>query len=162
MTTDYHQSYLGQLRKLIGKRKIFSIGARAIVQDDEGRILLVQRNDNSEWVMPAGSIELEESILDCVKREVFEETGLTVLSAHPIAIYSEPRFSFVTTYGDPYQMMSIVFMVDRWTGELQRNTNETTDARFFPLDDLPEIPALYQETLADLQAYRANGQFILK
>ena len=72
MTTDYHQSYLGQLRKLIGKEKIFSISARAIIEDSVGRILLVRRSDNGEWVMPAGSIELEESILDCVKREVWE------------------------------------------------------------------------------------------
>lgn len=162
MTTDYHQSYLGQLRKLIGKHKIFSISARAIIEDSAGRILLVRRSDNGDWVMPAGSIELEESILDCVKREVWEETGLTVLSAYPIAIYSEPRFSFVTSYGDPYQMFSVVFVVDEWTGTLQQETNETTDAQFFALDELPDIPDVYHETLADLAAYRANGRFVVK
>lgn len=93
MTNDYHQSYLGQLRQLIGQRKIFAVTARGIVQNEAGDILLVRRSDNGQWVMPAGSMELEESILDCVKREVFEETGLTVLDATPIAIYSEPRFS---------------------------------------------------------------------
>ena len=88
MSTDYHQSYLGKLRKLIGKHKIFAIAARAIILDEDDRLLLVRRTDNGAWAMPAGSIELEESILDCVKREVLEETGLTVLSAYPIAIYS--------------------------------------------------------------------------
>lgn len=162
MPNDYHQSYLGQLRKLIGTKKIFAISARAIVLDDEERILFVRRNDNGLWVMPAGSIELEESILDCVKREVWEETGLTVLSAFPIAIYSDPRFSFVTAYGDPYQMFSLVFVIDEWSGQLRTTTDETTDARFFALDSLPEIPAIYQETIADWKAYRRNGQFILK
>ena len=120
MTTDYHQSYLGQLRQIIGKRKIFAVTARGIVQNEAGEILLVRRSDNGAWVMPAGSIELEESIYDCVKREVFEETGLTVLSATPIAIYSEPRFSFVTAYGDPYQPLSIVFIIDQWRATCNR------------------------------------------
>ena len=162
MTTDYHQSYLGQLRKLIGKQKVFAITARAIILDDDNRILFVRRRDNDLWVMPAGSIELEESILDCVKREVFEETGLMVHAAFPIAVYSEPRFSFVTAYGDPYQMFSMVFVVDNWSGQLQLKTDETTDARFFALDSLPEIPGLYQETIADWKAYCQAGQFILK
>jgi len=112
--------------------------------------------------MPAGSIELDESIYDCVKREVYEETGLTVTAAVPFAIYSDPRFSFVTAYGDPYQMFSVVFLVTEWTGEIQMETNETTDARFFPLNELPSIPALYHETLADLQTYLENRAFILK
>ena len=112
--------------------------------------------------MPAGSIELEESIFDCVRREVLEETGLTVLSASPIAIYSEPRFSFVTSYGDPYQMFTVVFVIDEWSGDLQAQTDETVNARFFALDNLPAIPDLYRETLADLQSYRENRQFILK
>lgn len=162
MSTDYHQSYLGQLRQLIGKLKIFAIAARAIIQDEDGRILLVRRSDNGVWVMPAGSIELEESILDCVKREVFEETGLKVLSAYPITIYSEPRFSFVTAYGDPYQMFTTVFVIDEWSDDLQTKTNETTNARFFALDNLPDIPDFYYETIADLQSYRKHGQFILK
>jgi 8-oxo-dGTP pyrophosphatase MutT (NUDIX family) len=162
MSTDYHQSYLGELRKLIGKRKIFAIAARAVIQDDDGRILFVRRRDDGRWVMPAGSIELEESIFDCVRREVLEETGLNVLSAWPFAIYSEPRFSFVTAYGDPYHMFTVVFVVDDWSGNLRVQTDETVHARFFALDSLPEIPDLYHETLTDLESYRENGQFILK
>jgi len=154
---DYEQSYLGQLRKLIGKRKIFAIGARAIVLDDAGRVLLVQRRDNQQWVMPAGSIELEESIFDTCKREVWEESGLTVESATLIAVYSDPRHSFVTSYGDPYQMMSFVFRVDAWSGELQTETDETLNARFFPLDALPsDMPQVYHETLDDLKQFKGN------
>ena len=162
MAFDYHDSYLGQLRKLIGKKKVFAISARGIIENGVGEILLVKRSDNGLWVMPAGSIELEESILDCLKREVWEETGLTVESATPIAINSQPRFSFVTSYGDPYQMFSIVFIVDKWSGNLISETDETVDARFFPLDDLPDIPDHYHETLEDLKRYRQNQKFILK
>jgi ADP-ribose pyrophosphatase YjhB (NUDIX family) len=59
-------------------------------------------------------------------------------------------------------MFSVVFVADEWSGDLQTQTDETINARFFALNSLPDIPDLYRETLADLQSYRKNGQFILK
>ncbi len=162
MPIPYHESYLGKLRQLIGKQKVFAIGVRAIVQNQEGHVLLVQRSDNGRWVMPGRSIELEESLNECIKREVFEESGLIVESAQAIAIYSAPRYSFVTAYGDPYQMFSTVFIIEKWSGELQKQTDETVDAGFFPLDNLPETSNVYLETLSDLKSFRENGQFIVK
>ena len=140
--------------------KLISVGVRAIIQNDEGNILFVRRKDTREWVMPAGSMELEESVFDCLKREVWEEAGLTVLGAELIAIYSEARFSYVTAYGDAYQMVRFVFLVRQWSGGLLTYTNETIDAQFFALDNLPEIPSLYQETIRDLQTF--DGKVIVK
>ena len=156
----WEDSYLGQLRKLVGNRTLITPSARAVIQDQQGRVLLVRRSDNGAWVMPAGSMELGESVMDCLRREVWEETGLEVLAATPIAIYSEPRFAFTTAYGGQHQMLSIVFRVDAWEGALATTTDETTDARFFALDQLPELPALYQETLADVQQF--SGSLIVK
>ncbi|MEM7334619.1 MAG: NUDIX domain-containing protein [Chloroflexota bacterium] len=161
MSIPYEQSYLGRMRKLIGKQEMFAIGARAVIQNDQGKVLFVQRSDNHLWVMPAGSIELGESIYDCVVREVKEETGLDVESAYPISLYSAPKYSFVTSYGDPYQMFSLVFIVDKWSGELFSQTDETIAAQFFDIDNLPEnIPHHYHETLDDVKQF--NGRLILK
>jgi len=156
----FEDSYIGQLRKLVGHRKLITPGVRAIIQDEQGRILLVRRKDNGLWGMPAGHMELNESVFDCLKREVKEETGLNVISATPIAIYSEPRFSFKNVYGDYVQLFSIVFRVDKWDGTLITYTDETLEARFFPLDNLPKLPSLYKETLEDLERY--DGRFIVK
>ena len=57
---DFEESYLGQVRKLVGNKKIIVTGARAVVQDPEGRILLIRRRDNRKWAMPAGAQELDE------------------------------------------------------------------------------------------------------
>jgi 8-oxo-dGTP pyrophosphatase MutT (NUDIX family) len=159
----WEESYLGQLRKLVGSRPLICPGARAIIRDEQGRILLIRRSDNGAWGMPAGSLELSESILDCLKREVWEETGLEVLEATPMALYTEPRFASITAFGDHIQIFSVVFRVDRWQGALVTSTDETSQARFFAPDNLPtNLPALYRETLADLAHYEQTGQFILK
>jgi ADP-ribose pyrophosphatase YjhB (NUDIX family) len=160
---SYEDSYLGQLRSLIGKEKIIINAARAVIFDRQGRLLLIRRRDNKRWAMPAGAMELGESIYECLVREVREESGLDVQAATLFAIWSDPiKTSIVTHYGDPYQVIVFVFRVDKWRGELVSQTDETVDAGFFTLDGLPAIAPHYQETLEDLKIFEIKGRFILK
>lgn len=155
----YEESYLSQVQKLIDKQKLIITAARAVIRDQRGCILFIRRRDNGLWAMPAGRQELGESILDCLKREVKEESGLDVILATPMAIYSQ--VSIVTASGDPYQIFLVQFLVDEWSGELVTETDETVDARFLDLDELPEnIPDSYHEVLKDLHEY--DGSLILK
>ena len=159
--SDFENSYVGLLRKSLGTQQLITPGARGAVFDDTGRLLLIQRRDNQAWAMPAGSIELNESIYECLRREIKEETGFEVISATPIAIYTEPRFTFTNAFGEIHQMFTIVFRIDRWVGKLLTETNETVDARFFALDNLPKsLSPLYSETIEDLRNF--DGTFILK
>lgn len=160
MSTPYEDSYVGSLRQVVGDRRLITPGPRAVILDDEGRVLLVRRSDDHTWVMPAGGLELGDSIWDALVREVQEETGLTVEAATPIAIYSEKRFWFTNAYGGQHQMFTVVFRVDSWSGTLLSETDETVDARFFARSELPELRPAYVETLQDLDAY--DGTLILK
>jgi 8-oxo-dGTP pyrophosphatase MutT (NUDIX family) len=159
--SGFEESYVGQLRKVLGNQQLITPGARGVVLDGDGRILLIRRRDNHLWAIPAGSIELDESIYDCLRREIEEETGLKVISATPIAIYTEPRFIFENAFKEIHQMFAVVFRVDNWIGTLLTETSESIDARFFDLDDLPtDLSELYRETIEDLKKY--DGNFILK
>jgi 8-oxo-dGTP pyrophosphatase MutT (NUDIX family) len=156
---NYKDSYLGRIRNLIGKEKIIVVATRAVIRDHEGRVLFVRRTDNSKWVMPSGALELEETLFEGMQREVKEETGLDVVAATPMAIYSYP--SSITAYGDPYYQISVQFLVDEWSGTLLTETDETTQARFFDIDEpLVGVAGHYQEVLDDLGKY--DGGFILK
>ena len=159
---SYEKSYLGKLRKLIGKEKVIINAARAVIFDNVGHLLLIRRRDNRRWAMPAGAMELEESIYDCVIREVLEETGLTVQKAELYSIWSDPvKTSIVTEYGDPYHLVVFVFHIADWSGKLIKLTNETIDAQFFPLDELPDIAQYYHKTILDLETYKLDGRLIL-
>ena len=58
-------------------------------------------------------------------------------------------------------MFTIQFFVDEWTGTLVRETDETIDAGFFSLAELPEdLADRYYEIIEDFKNY--EGVFILK
>jgi len=156
----FADSYLGKLRKKIGHDKIIVAGARAIIRNKKGEVLLIRRKDTGRWGMPAGSLELGDSVTDAVKREVQEETGLKVVSCRPMAIYSDPKYSVTYQNGDQVQIFAMVFIVDEWEGELISETDETSDIGFFPLDKLPDTHEMYLETLEDLKIF--DGEFIVK
>ncbi len=160
MSSSFEESYLGQLRKIVGQKRIIVPGVRAVIRDKQGRVLLIHRRDTGRWGMPAGAVEIGDSALDSLKREVKEETGLNVLDATPFALYSHSRYSFEYPNGDRVQMFALAFRVDRWDGELVQKTDETIGAEFFSTDNLPDLHEVYAETLEDLRNY--NGNFILK
>ena len=137
--------------------------ARAVIFDDQDRILLIRRGDNHLWALPAGTMEPGESVTDCMAREVWEETGLTVTSASAFAIYSEPRFTAPTRPNA--QLLTVAYRVDEWSGNLLRTTDETDDAQWFSIDELPNLTDLmpmYLETIEDCIDSKRNNSFVVK
>src|SRR5215472_6744650 len=55
-----------------------SVSVAAVITDDQGRALLIQRRDNGRWEPPGGVLELDETIEHGLCREVREETGLDI------------------------------------------------------------------------------------
>jgi ADP-ribose pyrophosphatase YjhB (NUDIX family) len=163
VSISWADSYVGQLRALAGDRTLMFVGARAVVRDNASRVLLIRRSDNGQWAMPAGAMELGESIADCAVREVREETGLRALRVCAFALYTGPDRTHTNMYGHRYQIFTTAFRVDEWDGELARVTDETTDADFFHRADFPApLSASVNETLADLDVFEQTNRLILK
>ncbi len=55
-------------------------GVRVVLQDEEGRILMVRQHheDRDLWMVPGGGIEEGENSIEAAVREVKEETGLDI------------------------------------------------------------------------------------
>lgn len=139
MSGSWHGSYLGKLRKVVGTQKIIVNSVRAILLDNEGRALFIKRHGDKKWGMPAGAMELDESVFDAMKREVKEETGLDVFKATLIAIYSSPTTqTFTDRWGNEHHVIEYLFQVDKWSGTLEKATDESVDAEFYALDNLPK------------------------
>ena len=64
-----------------------SVSVAGIVVRDDGRVLAIRRRDNHQWQVPGGVLELEEGFEAGVRREVLEETGVTVSVEHLTGVY---------------------------------------------------------------------------
>jgi len=63
-------------------RRSMTLGVRAVVFDDEGRVLLVEHTYLHGWHLPGGGVERGESAEEAVERELREEGGVR-LTAPP-------------------------------------------------------------------------------
>jgi ADP-ribose pyrophosphatase YjhB (NUDIX family) len=153
-------NYLQEMRKLVGTRRVFVPGVRAVIANEIAAVLLQRRTDNSLWGLPGGSVEFDETPLEALKREVKEETSLAVIEAKPMGLYCGPRQKFSYPNGDKVQCFAIAFIVREWDGIPRADGKEGSALRFFPLSDLPAaLVPVHKQTLEDYR--RFNGKFIL-
>ena len=75
------------------------IGCRAIIVEN-GRILLSYEVNTGVYLSPGGGLEENESLEDCVIREVLEETGYRIRVIRPFVRVDEYYFKklFVSNY----------------------------------------------------------------
>lgn len=65
----------------------------AVIIRNEGKILLIQEKEikngaeQTVWNFPSGKVHYQENLFEAAKREVLEETGLTVTLTGLISIY---------------------------------------------------------------------------
>ena len=66
------------LREFVVRRTTpsYVMGAMCRVERDDGCVLLVKPSYRSVWTLPGGVSERGESPIDCMRRELREETGL--------------------------------------------------------------------------------------
>jgi 8-oxo-dGTP pyrophosphatase MutT (NUDIX family) len=142
--------YLRSLRRHVGKMELISPGAAAIIRDADGRILLIRRADNGDWGLPAGGMDLGESIAETVVRETREETGLFVEPVRLVGAYAGPEYRIVYPNGDPLQICSSLFECRVIGGALRPDGVETLAAEFFAPEVLPApMPERLRQRIAD-------------
>lgn len=110
----------------------------------DGEKVLVQIRNDKRWggaVFPGGHIEDGESITDSVIREVFEETGLNVLS--PVLCRVK---NFYNDDGNRY--IVFLFKSDKFTGTLRSSSEGEVlweeEKKLFELDTVPGFEELYE------------------
>jgi 8-oxo-dGTP pyrophosphatase MutT (NUDIX family) len=113
--------------------------ASAIVVDDAGRILLHRRQDNDQWALPGGKMELGESIAGCAIREVKEETGFDVEVTGIVGTYTDPKHVFAYDDGEVRQEFSICFAT-RIVGGTLAVSEESFEVAFHAPEQVERLP----------------------
>ena len=133
-----------QMRDSTGKPieripKAVRAGTNAIIFNCRGEILLELRSDNGFWGLPGGEVEVGESVEQSVKREVFEETGLTISIKRLVGIYSDPMDNNISSYpdGNIIQYVTAAFECVQQGGSLTLSS-ESLALNFFDPKALPK------------------------
>jgi 8-oxo-dGTP diphosphatase len=111
----------------------FTVGSACAIERKDGALLLVRVVYRDAWGLPGGLINRREAIDSCARREVREETGLT------IELVGEPA---VVVDARP-QRIDVVFRARPVAGAdpdaVGPCSPEVSDVRWFPADALPEL-----------------------
>ncbi len=98
------------------------VAVAAVVRDESGRVLMIERTDNRLWAVPGGAQDIGETTREAVIREVWEETGIEVEVTDVVGIYSDPRHLIAYDDGEVRQEFSIVFAARPRGGDLRTST----------------------------------------
>ncbi|TVR27231.1 MAG: NUDIX domain-containing protein [Ilumatobacter sp.] len=108
----------------------------AIVGNDQGQLLLVQRADSGIWLYPTGWADVGYSPAEVAVKEVSEETGIECEPQRLLAVIDGQRMGF-----SRFGMYMLLFHCTAVGGELCGHPLECSDVGWFGSDDLPENTA---------------------
>ena len=109
-----------------------TLGVRALVRDGEGRVFLVKHSYVAGWHLPGGGVEVGETIMSALIRELREEGN--------IEVGSSPRLFAVYFNGKISRRDHVALFVvgDFKQPSPPRANAEIIDHGFFPPDALPQ------------------------
>lgn len=122
------------------------VDTRAAVFDECGRILLAHEK-NGTWSLPGGWCDVEQSVFSNTEKEVAEETGLSVMAKRLIAVQDWRRHN-VTNH--LFGVVKTFVLCQPISGAFAENI-ETTEARYFAMDELPENLAVEKTTREQIE-----------
>lgn len=126
------QEWLRQVGSGVAGYVTPKVAVGAVVGNDQGEILLVQRADTGVWLYPTGWADVGYSASEVAVKEVLEETGMEVEPVRLIAVLDGLRLGFTSV-----PLYSLVFHCRVLGGELRRHPLECTDVGWFAEDSLP-------------------------
>lgn len=109
---------------------------RAVVFDDQGRMLLIRETADGLWSPPGGWADIGESPAEMVVREVREESGYEVKPVKLLAVVHRASHTTTPVLWDAYTLFIRCELVG---GAPRSDGLETSQVDFFHRDNLPPL-----------------------
>ena len=134
------------------------LGVAAVIWNDQGCVLLIRRAKEprkGQWSLPGGRLEFGETLIEGVRREVREETGLEVEILGLIDVAETIRDAEAGAANDHFVLIDYSARVISGTAVA---ASDAAEARWFALAELDALP-LWSEMrrIIALSAERQRG-----
>ena len=125
----------------VGGDKMPGTGLGVMLFNDEGKILLIKRNDDAvkaasdmhlegTWTLPAGKIKNGETIFEAARRKAMQEVNLNIDDLSIISIADD-----INEYA---HFITLGILARMWNGEINLgDTEEQVEYDWFDINDLP-------------------------
>ena len=114
----------------LGNNK-YIIGTAALIRNARGEVLLFKHTYRTDcaWGFPGGYLKRREDPQAAMAREIFEESGFKIRVIQPLENILSPQMA----------RLELLFEAELLDERSFIPSHEVVEARFFPLDALPEI-----------------------
>ncbi len=114
------------------------IGVAAIIKNNS-KILFEKRRDSDKWGLIGGGLKTTESLEDCLKREIFEETGITEVSFKMLGICDDPSRIAQYPDGNVLRIITVLYSCEVDNVNQLVISDESTELKFFSIDELRDL-----------------------
>lgn len=131
---------------------VLAVGGVILYRD---KILLAQRRhepDSEKWSIPGGAVETGETLLEAVKREMFEECSIDIITAEPFLVTER---IFISADIVKFHYVIIDFLVSDFKG-ICKPSSDVADCKFFSFKDIKTLDV--SSSLSNLE--KLIGEFI--
>ncbi len=116
------------------------LGANAIITCN-GKLLLEKRRDCDIWGLVGGGVKKQETELQAIAREIYEELGLRIPKEkfQKLGVYGEPGRIAAYRDGSVWRMVVVVFGLELKDEPKLTISRESKDLRFFSKEELKDV-----------------------
>ncbi len=102
-------------------------------------------------------MELGESTIDTARREVLEETGLTVGALKLLGVYSGKDYLCTAPNGDEWYVVTTTYFTDDYFGDIVVNDDESIKIEWFsPKELLDDVAKTHRSMIVDYLLVNEN------
>ena len=98
----------------MNKQRIAHLNSTACYLKKDNKVLMIKfsKKWGQVYAPPGGKFEIGESPLDCILREYYEETGLTLIN---------PKLQGISYWHDNYEGIIFIFVAEKFEGQIKES-----------------------------------------